>query len=432
MSTAKDITAVPFRINFEQQKKRAKELLTQWRLHNSESLSRLFKQLPEYQNSADLAQAVSLADAQFVIARELRLPSWVKLQKHVQLMEHARNAIDHNSPLDQDLSTLHIRCGSDIQQTLLAGGLSGDFLEYSDPICQGPLIAGNKLIHHRAEFLSHYTKLSGSSIDDIEQQLHLEQQKLENCAARYARVVLWFEHDSYDQLILARILAHFSSKQTPKILEIVSLKQFPGSARFIGLGQLPPEVLRVLWSKRKPVTASQLSLGSQVWAALCQSTPIKLQTLLDDANTAQLPFMRSAIKRHLQELPSVKNGLGLCEQLILQILSDSSRTCGEIFSALTRELEPMPWLGDIMFWQILKNLSKPAEAMVTITEGNCDQNWQKKSVSITGVGRALLLNEKDWLNCAPKQRWVGGVSDFSDKSSWRWDVSLGKVRKLES
>ncbi|NQZ30882.1 MAG: DUF1835 domain-containing protein [Oceanospirillaceae bacterium] len=427
MATNKEMVENAFSINFIQQQNRAHDLLKQWCMNSPESLTRLFKYLPKYQHASDLTQTVSLADAQFVIARELRLASWAKLTEHVQLMQHARSFIDHRSPLDQDLTTLHIRCGSDIQQTLTAVGLKGDFLEFSDPICQGPLVTGDTLIRQRAEFLSHYIKLSATSVDEIEQQLHIEQFKLENCAAGYERVTLWFEHDTYDQLILARILATFDSKQTPAVLEIVSLNEFPGTGRFIGLGQLPPEALRVLWSKRKPVTASHLSLGAQVWAALCCPTPLKLQKLLDDSNTEQLPFMRRAIKRHLQELPSVENGLGLCEQLILQILSDSSRTCAEIFSELTRELEPMPWLGDIMFWQILKNMSKTNKAIITISGSRFDQNWQNKQVSITVEGRELFINNRDWLDFSPNQRWVGGVTDFSDKSSWRWDDTLAKV-----
>ena len=43
--------------------------------------------------------------------------------------------------------------------------------------------------------------------------------------------------------------------------------EFPGSQRFLGLGQLPPEALRLLWSTRKPVTPAQLALGNAAWDA---------------------------------------------------------------------------------------------------------------------------------------------------------------------
>ena len=39
------------------------------------------------------------------------------------------------------MRVLHIRCGSDIRETLQAAGIEGDFLEFSDPVCQGPVPA---------------------------------------------------------------------------------------------------------------------------------------------------------------------------------------------------------------------------------------------------------------------------------------------------
>lgn len=51
--------------------------------------------------------------------------------------------------------TLHIRCGSDIREALALGGIPGDYLEFSDPVCQGPLPpgmvdSGDALIERRA------------------------------------------------------------------------------------------------------------------------------------------------------------------------------------------------------------------------------------------------------------------------------------------
>ena len=37
----------------------------------------------------------------------------------------------------------------------------------------------------------------------------------------------------------------------PRRLELINIGEFPGAVRFIGLGQLPPEALRMLWAKRR-------------------------------------------------------------------------------------------------------------------------------------------------------------------------------------
>ena len=42
------------------------------------------------------------------------------------------------------------------------------------------------------------------------------------------------------------------------MLELIAADEFPGSQRYIGLGQLPSEGLRLLWLSRKPVTPHNL------------------------------------------------------------------------------------------------------------------------------------------------------------------------------
>ena len=112
-----------FRLNLEQQKNRAKDLLRAARAGDADALSRLaaVRSDPVARNSLDTLQATAkLADAQFVIARELRFASWALLKAHIASMDRQRAAIDGKSAApDGDLKTLHIRCGHDIQQPLV-------------------------------------------------------------------------------------------------------------------------------------------------------------------------------------------------------------------------------------------------------------------------------------------------------------------------
>jgi len=409
---------VPFRLNFEQQKKRAKELLKLLKDNDKHSIDRAKKHLNKSTQDNDLNKDIRLSDCQFIIARELRSVSWAKLKVHIQSMDTTRKNLADMPPLDADLSTLHSRCGSDIQMSLPAAGLHGDFLEYSDPVCQGPLIKGQQLLRARAEFLSNYVKLSDVSIENIQQQLQSAEDTLRECADHYQRVVLWFEHDIYDQLILARVLACFCSHKVPIRLEMVSVNDYPGSTRFIGLGQLPPEALHLLWQKRVLISEQQLSLGQTVWNALCSNDFLSLHALLNAEKTNVLPYMAGAIKRYLQELPSVDNGLGLCENLILQALVDKSYRAGKLFSYVTGSLEPTPWLGDIMFWHILKQLSNTNYPVIHIEETEGDVNWHFNNISITQTGIDVFYKHSDWLNL-----------NNSDNVFWRWNESQNTVVK---
>lgn len=114
-------------------------------------------------------------------------------------------------PTDDDAETLHVRCGSDLKPLLREAGFAGDYLEESDPLCQGPVLADDDWLTHRAAFLTAaYGAYLGRERNEIAAGLSRADDDLRTSARRYERVVLWFEHDSYDQLILARCLAVYS------------------------------------------------------------------------------------------------------------------------------------------------------------------------------------------------------------------------------
>ena len=84
---------------------------------------------------------------------------------------------------------------------------------------------------------------------------------------------------------------------------------------------VPPEALRLLWEERIPVPAEALRSGQAVWEALRQPDPRRLADL-GRAGTPGIPQLGRAVLRHCQELPWIRDGLGLTERLILQLLAE--------------------------------------------------------------------------------------------------------------
>jgi hypothetical protein len=204
--------------------------------------------------------------------------------------------------IDHDRRTLHIRCGSDIRDKLTTAGFTGDFLEYADPVCEGPVPNAPDLTNIRARYLAR-TYGTAKSLTEAQIAAHLqtEDRRLTE-AHRYDCVVLWFEHDSYDQLVLARILSRLAEKPIPTCLELICTDHHPEVPRFNGLGQLEPEALAALSPTRTQVTPDQLTLGQAIWSALRQSGPTAVQTLAR-TGTPALPITARALWRHLQEPP---------------------------------------------------------------------------------------------------------------------------------
>jgi Domain of unknown function (DUF1835) len=408
-----------FRLNLEQQRKRAKDLIRAARAGDRDALSRLHAATGGRVSGGD----AKLADAQFAVARELGLPSWRDLRRHIEALTAARAAIAHTPAPDGRTSTLHVRCGSDIQQELVRAGFTGDFLSLWDSFPIGPVTAGADWIRARARFLA--DGVIDLPYEELLRELTEAEERLAASAGRYERIVLWMEHDSHDQLSLIRCLASYARIGPPKVLELISIDHFPGSSRFIGLGQLPPEAMRMLWRRREAVGSDGLALAADVWAALTSDDPRRLATLTQ-MDTRALPHLAPALHRHLRELPSMRNGLSLTEQLTLQMLDERPMTMGELFRTLHAQREPLPFLGDTMFLHIVSDMGRAAQAVFVREHAD---HWFRDRLSITDVGRDVLRGTTDWLSLLPPPRWVGGVRIDAAGANWRWDEERLEVAR---
>lgn len=396
------------RINLEQQRKRAKELLKAIKAGDSDALLRISRWL------APRSEPLRLAEAQLVIAREAGFSSWPALKQHTDSLDHAsRQLLRHG---DHELRTLHIRCGSDIQHSLKTAGFSGDFLEFSDPFCIGPLSAAEPevLLRQRADFLAKAFDIAPADALARQQQSYRKLQQLDD----YQRIVLWFEYDSYDQLILAYLLHRLHEIRPTARVELIAVDQIPGVQRFIGIGQLAPELLGWLWPRRKLVKEALLELGTQAWRALSEPSPEHLLALIK-SGTPELPMLGKALERHLQQLPGQQDGLGLTERLSLQVLQQQGPlTAGQVFRALMMEREPLPYLGDMMFWWLLQPLLTGEAPLLQIEDHQPD--WPQRILQLTARGEAVLRGDADGFSVRATPYWVGGVKLIPTKAHWRY------------
>lgn len=412
-------------LSLEQQKKRAKELLRQLRAGETSALARLQQAQPK---AVPSAEGVRLSDAQNILAHEHGFSRWSDFHAHIEQARIARQAIAQGAPtaLDGDRRTLHIRCGNDILHSLAIAGFTGDFLVFADPYVQGPVPQTKSLegfLRIRAEFLAPWAGSKEAALARLKD----EYGALER-AGDYSRVALWFEHDSYDQLILARLLAHFAQTGSPpRNLQLVNVSHFPGVKRFQGLGHLPPDALRLVWRDFAEVTGPQLSLGQRAWEALTSPSPEGLEAIAQ-SGTSALPALAPALKRHLRELPSENNGLGLTEELTLKVLTEKGPLqASKLFGWYQNHYEPLPFWGDLQYWKVLSGLAQAARPALSIAEpGASPSDWH---VQITALGEKLLEGSANWLDENHVRRWVGGVFIDSRKPPvWCFEVKSNRVR----
>ena len=174
---------------------------------------------------------------------------------------------------------------------------------------------------------------------------------------------------------------------------------------------------------------------------MLSSTPQALERIAVSKDIT-LPNLSRAVKRHLQEFPSAFNGLGLTEKFILEILNEGSKTTGGIFQDLMNQKEPLPWLGDTMYWHILKSMSEATNPPLEVISqnghpgtpqeplaGECDWMGTKpqRQIALTDTGRKILAGEIDYLSLNPPERWLGGIKIDPQQPCWRWDDNAAKM-----
>ncbi len=368
------------RLNLEQQRKRAKELLR-----------RLKAQEPN----------ATLAQAQWQVARHLGFSSWPKLKAHVDALDFAARHPDFEAC--DEARTTHWRCGNDIAHRLQVAGFKGQFRMLSDPLCMGPVrdLPGQAFRAMRSAFISQTFGLDPS---DVARRVDDEYSHLETLA-NAEHSVLWCEADAYDQLFLIRALAGL--EQAPPKLELIEVDRIPGVERFIGIGQLAPDVLAWLWPQRRLITDEAVHLAKQAWAAYCDSTPGALAQLAHAPHPA-LPLLAPALLRQLQELPGIHDGLSLTERLALRYIAETGPVAfGQVFAELMAKRDPLPFLGDMMFHALMRPLIDARQPL--LQETRQDQDWPRRELTLTPLGHQVLDANAYWLDHADHVRWVGGV-----------------------
>ncbi len=217
--------------------------------------------------------------------------------------------------------TLHVTNGDSTAATLRETSLGGDVLPWRDSLHEGPL--GTR--ETRARFLagcglgSYHAILSDLVARDY-------------ALAGADDVVLWFEHDLYDQLQLVEILA-----RRPRRAELIQASGF--------LGELAPPAFEALWPTRAPVTAEQVDLASDVWCELvADRIPL-------DRNLSALPFLGAALRRLAEDRENPPRS----DRQLLDILAEGPRTRHQLFRENSKR-EEAEFAGDFWIWRRLDAL----------------------------------------------------------------------------
>lgn len=294
---------------------------------------------------------------------------------------------------------LHITNG-DCAVAVLSRAVQGTFLPWRDVLHEGPVDARlplEDLSKLRARFIAS----AGWAAQAVVEKDFAERDAALRAAAREDEVVLWFEHDLYDQLQLVQLLDWFNAHPHPRLTLVCEAEY---------LGTMTVARASELFAQRRPVTSEQLRAGAAAWHAVGASNPQAIAL----APVAGLRFLAPALRRLLEELPWTTEGLSRLERQVLEALRDEALAFAELFPRAHHQREDPVFLGDTVLKWRLAGLGRDG----VVKE-------ESKRLAITERGRAVLSGALDAWSFARTPRWVGGYEIRA--GSLRWDPDSARV-----
>lgn len=329
--------------------------------------------------------------------------------------------------MDARASILHVTNGDPAAGSILRTGIGGQVVPWRD-VHEGPVpdgLSDAELAELRARFIGE----QGWEDEALARARIQWRDATLAEAPRHDEVVLWFEHDLYDQLQLIEVLERLTRVGGGRArVSLVVVDDY--------LGPMDPARLRDLFARRAPASASHFDVAREAWAAFRASAPTAIVRLLE-RDTSALPFLAGALRRHHQQFPSVRNGLSRSEAQIVETLADGAQTLKEAFVASNHGREERVFLGDGTWAWYLAGLSRGPEPLVLFEGGvpirrptakDAADFWARRAV-VTQTGRAVLEGRGDWVRIAGIDRWLGGVHLKGHGPVWRWNEGAGRLEE---
>ena len=323
---------------------------------------------------------------------------------------------------------LHVANGTCTTSIIRTAGIPGLRSQWADPLYEGPVPGGltdEELVAVRERFLV------GPDVnleDENENSLKTWRAAIDRHES-YDEMILWFEHDLFDQLNLIQLLTWVRARvPAAKTVSLVCIGSFPGRPAFKGLGELTPDELATLVETRRPVSEAQYALAARAWNAFRAADPEDLDRLWR-SDLQALPFLSAALRRFLEEYPWTGDGLSRSERRLLELADPGPIDLVAAFPRM-HEGEKAYFITDGSIVSLVETFSGTTPALLTYDAGaSTPGHVLHGAVAITNAGRDVFAGRLDRIAACGLDRWYGGVHLQDNAPMWRWDAQAQRIRR---
>ena len=322
---------------------------------------------------------------------------------------------------------LHLTNGSAIIPMMRAAGIGDPIVPWDDVLHEGPVPDGLGVAALR-EWRAAYLAGNGwSSIESLRRSLNDRDTRLEQ-AVRGAsasppgravdEIVLWLEHDLFDQLHRLQILDRVPLDGSPRVTAVPDDDY---------LGSIPHDRFGALFGQRRDVTSAERLAARDAWSAFRSPDPRKILEVLP--RVTGLRHAEAALRRHLQQFPSVDNGLSRTEQQALEAIAAGARLMRDVYLEAHHKREAAVFMGDAAFLVHLGQLGSGSVPLIR-RAGYATHLRLDDEVELTEDGRRVVERAADRIRLCGIDRWLGGAHLTGTGPVWRWDADRQQLRLL--
>jgi hypothetical protein len=319
----------------------------------------------------------------------------------------------------------HVANGYCTTGTIHEAGIPGTSSIWADILHEGPVPGGlsdDQLLKVRARYLAE----TSDEIEETIADLSGGRAALDSHGS-YDELILWYEHDLFDQLNLIQVLSRIGrTLPTPKPVSLICIASFPGRPHFKGLGELTPDELASLLETRQLVSDVQYAVAERAWLAFRATDPRRVEDLLR-TDTSALPFLAAALRRHLEEFPWTIDGLSRTERRLMELAQPGPIDLWAAFPRM-HDFETAFYIADASFWHLVRDLASASPSLVAVdVKSRAPRRLPQGTISLTETGRAVLQGVTDRVRRCGLHRWLGGVHLEGSEAMWRWDAAEGRI-----
>ena len=307
---------------------------------------------------------------------------------------------------------LHVTNGDAALYLLKKAGIVGTHLAWRDALNEGPVPGGFGLEETSAVRARYLAERGYGTPIKLIWEFERRDAQLRR-AADFEEVVLWFEHDLFDQLQLLQVLTALDELDLePGRVSVVQTDHY--------LSSMTVDEVLPLFAKRRTATPAIFKSASRSWERFRSASPADLYAAAGE-DAIGLPFLRAALRRLCEEYPWTRDGLSRSQRQALYAVAQGRGRSDELF-ARAQAREEAHFLGERAFEKLLEDLRTGKGSLVEGEEGQ---------LVPTAFGRLVLAGDADWLDERAIDRWIGGVHLLAAHVT-RWDDDAGRFAAVPS